>query len=141
MAMRRIGRVMVGVHDAQPPTDAEWSRWITLGRTSSESELRLIVETRGQGGPNAKQRRELADSLSRFELRCAILSDSLMVRGVVTAVAWLGVALRAFQPGDHRRAAEYLELTDAELAAALVAFVELRRECNLNDVIARPHLG
>jgi hypothetical protein len=140
MAMRRIGRVMIGVHDSEPPTEAEWTRWVMLGRCSAERELRVLVETRGQGGPNGKQRREFADALARLDLRCAIISDSLIVRGVVTAVAWLGVALRAFQPGDHQRAADYLGLTDAELASALAAFVDLRRECNLHNSIAH-HAG
>jgi hypothetical protein len=114
MAMRRHGRLMFAVHNAQPPTDAEWARWVSLGVEAQTNALRLFVETRGGGGPNAKQRRLLADNLQRFGMRCAIVTSSPIIRGIVTAVAWLNVDLRAFAPGDQEAALSYLQLTAAE---------------------------
>jgi hypothetical protein len=131
MAMRRSDRLMVAVHDEAPPTDEEWSRWVELAFDPPTRVLRVLVETRGHGGPNPKQRKHFADGLKRVDLRCAILSDSMIVRGVVTAVAWLGVALRAFAPGQHVAAADYLELSHTELERALALLVELRRECGV----------
>lgn len=114
MAMRRQGRLMVAVHSPEPPTDDEWTRWVGLGLEASTNALRLFVETNGFGGPNAKQRKQLAENLRRFGMRCAIMTSSPVIRGIVTAVAWLNVDLRAFAPGDHAAAASYLQLSAAE---------------------------
>lgn len=129
MAMIRLGRVMVAVHDAAPPTDDEWASWVALVGDPAVSDLRLLVETTGQGGPNAKQRKALADATKGGDVRCAILSDSMAVRGVITALAWLGLAQRAFVPGDYRPAGDYLGLSPKEYAVVLDALPSLRRTC------------
>jgi hypothetical protein len=114
MAMRRDGRLMVAVHSSVPPTDAEWTRWVSFGLEAHSDALRLFVETKGRGGPNAKQRRLLADNLQPLGMRCAILTGSPIVRGIVTAVAWLNVDLRAFAVDDHEAAMSFLQLSAAE---------------------------
>jgi regulator of extracellular matrix RemA (YlzA/DUF370 family) len=131
MAVFRQGRVMVAVHDATPPTEAEWERWVALVREPAAPVLRLLIETTGQGGPNAKQRKALADATQGLDVRCAILSDSMAVRGVVTALAWLGLAQKAFQPLDHRAAGDYLDLTAAEYRQVLDALPSMRRTCGI----------
>ncbi|MFT3928543.1 MAG: hypothetical protein QM778_38795 [Myxococcales bacterium] len=133
MAISRLGRVMVAVHDAAPPTDDEWARWVALVGEPSSPELRLLVETTGQGGPNAKQRKLLAEATHGLDVRCAILSDSLAVRGVITALAWLGLAQRAFVPGDHRGAVDYLGLSPKEYAELLECLPKLRRMCGFME--------
>jgi regulator of extracellular matrix RemA (YlzA/DUF370 family) len=133
MAISRQGRMMVAVHDAAPPTDDEWARWVALVGQPAAGELRLLVETTGQGGPNAKQRKSLADATHGLDVRCAILSDSMAVRGVITALAWLGLAQRAFVPGDHRGAGEYLGLSPKEYGAMQEALPGLRQACGITE--------
>jgi regulator of extracellular matrix RemA (YlzA/DUF370 family) len=125
--------MMVAVHDAAPPTDDEWARWVALVGEPAAPELRLLVETTGQGGPNAKQRKLLADATKGLDVRCSILSDSMAVRGVITALAWLGLAQRAFVPGDHRGAADYLGLSPKEHAQVIEALPRLRRSCGFME--------
>jgi regulator of extracellular matrix RemA (YlzA/DUF370 family) len=134
MAMCRVGRMMVAVHDAAPPSDEEWARWVALVNDPASPELRLLVETTGQGGPNAKQRKALADATHGLDVRAAILSDSMAVRGVITALAWLGLAQRAFLPGDHRGAADYLGLSAQEGGKLLEALPNLRRSAGRTQV-------
>jgi hypothetical protein len=123
---------MLGVHDAAPPTDEEWNRWLAFAREAANVNLRLLVETTGQGGPNAKQRKQLAEVLSGRDVRCAILSDSMFVRGVVTAVAWLGVELRAFPPGDLSSACGYLGLSARECEVTLQTLPILEAQCHMS---------
>ncbi|HKO94010.1 MAG TPA: hypothetical protein VJU61_22805 [Polyangiaceae bacterium] len=134
MAMYRLGRMMMAVHDSAPPTDDEWARWVALVHAPASPELRLLIETTGQGGPNAKQRKALADATLGLDVRAAILSDSMAVRGVITALAWLGLAQRAFVPGDHRGAADYLGLSAQEGAKLIEALPSLRREVGRPNV-------
>lgn len=129
MAMTRIERVLVGVHDDREPTDAEWLRWLTLARDPATDTLRLWVETSGFAGPNAKQRKLMHDTLHGVDLRIAVLTDSLVVKGVITAVAWLGLAVRGFGPTSYRDAAHYLGLTSVEVERVMTSLPALRREC------------
>jgi hypothetical protein len=124
MAMCRQGRVLLGVHHQHPPTDQEWARWIGLAIESSAGGVRTLVVSGGNAGPNAKQRRALAEALQGVDIRSAILTDSLVVRGIVTAIAWLNVALRAFAPDQQLEAADYLGLDEREREWA---FTELPR--------------
>jgi hypothetical protein len=136
MAMRRFDRVVLAVHDAAPPTDDEWLRWIALCLERKGAELRVMVESLG-GGPSPKQRKELADLLSGEDLRSAILTDSIVTRGVVTAISWLNISLRAFELDQHQAAANYLGLSQAELSEALATFRTLRKACSVGELKRR----
>jgi hypothetical protein len=126
MLMSQFDRVAIAVHDAVPPTDEEWDRWMRYydGRT----EGRALVESYEGAGPNAKQRKVLAERTQGIDLRAAILTDSLVVRGIVTAIAWLGIPQRAFPPGHFQQAGEFLGLTHDELARAIEEINRLRIE-------------
>jgi hypothetical protein len=129
MTMCRLDRVLIAVNDEQPLTDGEWDTWISLCLERAGKDARALIETRGQGGPNAKQRKRLVELQQKVDIRFAIASDSLVVRGIVTAVAWLGVPLRAFEPDDYTAAAEFLELSASELSCVVDTLPRLRQEC------------
>ncbi|HET6331755.1 MAG TPA: hypothetical protein VFG30_01010 [Polyangiales bacterium] len=126
MLMSQFDRVAIAVHDSVPPTDDEWERWMLFyqGRT----EGRALIESYEGAGPNAKQRKALADRTQGIDLRAAILTDSLVVRGIVTAIAWLGIPQHAFPPGHFQQAGEFLGLTRDELSRAIEEINRLRSE-------------
>jgi hypothetical protein len=130
MLMSHFDRVAIAVHDEVPPTDEEWELWLLFfnGRT----EVRALVESYEGAGPNAKQRRVLAERTQGIDVRAAILTDSLVVRGIVTAIAWLGLPQRAFPPGHFQQAGEFLGLTKDELTRGVDELsrlrIQLRRE-------------
>jgi regulator of extracellular matrix RemA (YlzA/DUF370 family) len=132
MAMCKIDRLRIAVHHTSPPTDEQWDRWIALC-SEQDGPIRVVVESHG-GAPNAKQRRALSDALAGRDLRSAILSDSIVVRGVVTALAWLGVSLRAFPLHDYPSVAAYLGLSNDELTGAIEQLRSLRKDCGLDEV-------
>jgi hypothetical protein len=57
-------------------------------RCAKEGSARILVHANGDGGPNAKQRASLRH-LRDLELRIAIVSDSYVVRAIVTAISWV----------------------------------------------------
>jgi hypothetical protein len=132
MAMTMWGhdRLYLSVLHGAAPTDPEWDRWITMSLARVGLDQRVIVESHN-GGPNAKQRKSLADAMRSEDVRVAVLTGSTVVRGIVTALAWLGIPLRAFPMDAHRQAAKYLELTPAELDRALAELPRLRDEAGL----------
>jgi hypothetical protein len=61
-----------------------------------------------------------------IDYRAAVLTESLVARGIVTALAWLGVPQRAFAVSDHVHAANYLGLTSSELDLILQELPRIR---------------
>lgn len=138
MAMRGYGRLMIAVQHAVPPTEDEWQRWLSFA-SHAEHELRALVETHGPCGPDARQRQQLAATVRGIDVRTAILTDSVVTRGIVTAIAWFGVSLRAFPHGSTTEAHRYLELTTEEQARVLATLPDLRRECGLTAPTLAAH--
>lgn len=124
MLMAHFGRVAIAVHDHVPPTDEEWDRW--LNAYEGRNEARALIESNAGVGPNARQRKILAERSQGKDVRAAILTGSLVVRGIVTAVAWLGIPQRAFPPDHFRQAGEFLGLTSEELTQAVEELYRLR---------------
>src|SRR5690606_33867423 len=83
------------------PSDAEWDEY--LGHIQAARELTrgglgavsAVVVTDG-GAPDAAQRKRLTRVVQGWEPVGAVISESLLVRGIVTALAWLGLRVRFF---------------------------------------------
>ncbi|MET0340762.1 MAG: hypothetical protein ABW252_07155 [Polyangiales bacterium] len=131
--MQRHGRLMLAVMNETAPTDAQWQRWLELAAERIGKDLRAIIEVYGGVGPNARQRQAMTPLLGKLDPRTAVMSDSLLVRGLVTAVSWLGIPNAAFGMGQHEAAARYLELTPDELAFARDRLASLRRAAGVPD--------
>lgn len=132
MAMWSHERLYLAVLRGPPPTDAEWERWIAMSVERLGRDQRVIVESHNNG-PNAAQRKAITDAMRNVDVRVAVMTDSGVVRGIVTALAWLGVQQRAFPLHAERQAAIYLGLTSEELEQSLVQLPRLRREVGLVD--------
>lgn len=50
----------------------------------------------GTATVSSKQRKMVADALNVNKIPCAAISDDSIVRGLITAVSWLGVNIKAF---------------------------------------------
>ncbi|MET0340761.1 MAG: hypothetical protein ABW252_07150 [Polyangiales bacterium] len=141
MTMQRHGRLLLGVHNAIAPTDTEWDAWLALASERAGQDLRTIVEVYGAVGPSARQRNAMTLVLGGLDPRTAVMSDSMLVRGVVTAVKWSGIPIAAFSPGKYHAAGRYLELTPDELSLARSELETLRQAAGVHSVPrARSHL-
>ena len=127
MAMWCCERLYIAVHDSKPPTEEEWERWLDLCRLREGRDMRCLVDTRG-GGPDPRQRKQLAEVLQKLDGRSAIVTDSLLVRGIITALAWLGAPVRGFKPDDEAAAVDFLELTIHELRQVHEHLPQMRGE-------------
>jgi len=137
MAMTRHGRLMIAVLNGGAPTDDEWNRWIELGKPRLGADIRCVIDVYESPGPNARQRQLLTPWKDKVDMRTAVLSDSIIARGVVTAVSWLGIQNKAFVPGDVEGAARYLGLSPAEHAIASDQLAMLRKAAGVRRAPAR----
>lgn len=133
MTSWRCDRVHVVIHDARPPTDDEWESYLAQLRERRDSHPRFFIESYG-GGPDAKQRRALAEVVDKDAMRVAVLTDSIVARGILTALAWLGLPQRAFAIGAQREAIAFLELDEDEAERLLEVLPRLRAETGLRDL-------
>jgi hypothetical protein len=113
-AFKRVGDTMLWLCNANPPRDSEWHGYVAaikgaVAESTGKQELRFLVLTDG-GGPNATQRSASTENDLVKNTRTALVTGSLLARGIATAYSWFDVRIRAFSPTDISRALEFLEL-------------------------------
>jgi hypothetical protein len=110
LAFGRIGNCLMLVHPEIPPSDQDWDKYLEFLDQQRSDKVRLVVSTRG-GGPSAAQRGRLRDVVNRYPtkiLPTAILTASVVARGVMTAISWFIPGLEAFAPNQLGAALNYL---------------------------------
>ncbi len=86
--------------------------------------LPFFVWTDG-GGPNSVQRNHFSDALGKTLPRVAVLTDSRVIRGIITAIQWLGsMDIKGFAPRAIDEAIEFIDVSHrrAELTQAVETF-------------------
>jgi hypothetical protein len=105
-----IDGVFIQVLDKNAPTDSEWNAVLELAR-SRKSEIRCGLIVSDGGAPNAIQRKSLTEQLAALaHIPRAVVTPSSVVRGVVTALSWLGHNMKAFSPSEMQQAVEFLHV-------------------------------
>jgi hypothetical protein len=121
---------MVMLHTEVEPTNEEWDGYLSRLKGKRASTLGLLVFTSG-GAPNAVQRTKLNDWIGKDSYARAVLSDSMLVRGVITALAWFDPAIKAFSPSQLEEAYVYLKVPPAERAKFRATVNRLKAGMNL----------
>lgn len=111
MAFSRFGDYIVTAHTAAAPTDEEWARYLHDSAQWLPECVGFLIVTDG-GGPTSRQRRELERTLKavRHGARFAVVSSSLLGRGIVVAISLFNPTIRAFRPDDLAGALDYLRV-------------------------------
>lgn len=128
MAFANVGTVMLAIHSTSAPTDAEWSAYLgAFKKIPDLSSVRCIAFTDG-GAPTTKHRKELNELLGGRSGLAAVVSASVLVRSVVTALTWFNPLVKAFAPEHVDAAYSYLKLNPVEIEAMRRAIEALRKE-------------
>jgi hypothetical protein len=101
LIFKLIDDLILAVHGARPPSSSEWDSYLKEHQrlASEKRKVSILVVTEG-GGPNSAQRAALKE-LVASDLRTAIVTGSVAVRGIVTAFNWLGwSSMQAFAPHE-----------------------------------------
>jgi hypothetical protein len=126
-----VGRVVVFVGGTRSPTQSEWDGHIEALRThiAAHPDSRSCVWARG-ANLSPTQRKQLTDTLPK-NARTAVLTSSLVDRGVVTAIAWFVDGVRAFSPESEPAAFAYLGLTRDEIDRVVETSRRLRAKMDM----------
>jgi hypothetical protein len=124
--------VGICVHNARNPSHQEWDEFLAMSfavRDAIEGDaanFKQLIFTDG-GGPNAAQRTAskgvAKGGKNSHKIKVALVSRSVVARGIVTAYRWLGFPLRSFTPEQLSEAFAFLAVSDA-VAMDICAAVE-----------------
>lgn len=104
------GDVMIAVNTAGKISDETWSAFM---EEFGASDYRCYIGASvGILEVSSVQRKQAAEAIRTNKVSVAIITDDILVRGVVTAVSWLGANARSFAWKDIDRALERLGLLD-----------------------------
>ncbi len=102
------------------PLDDEWEAYIRFLLANETSLEAVVCFAHGMSGPPSKQRRVHNDRTAALweHVPFAMVSDSRIMRGVMTAMAWIlkGSRSQAFSPRDTRGAYRFLGLSADDVA-------------------------
>ncbi len=131
-AFTLVHKVGICVHNARNPNKQEWDEYLAMSLAVKDAmggdaaNFKQLIFTDG-GGPNAAQRTastEIAKGgKNSHKIKVALVSRSVIARGIVTAYRWLGFPLRAFTPEQLAEAFAFLAVPDA-VAMDICAAVE-----------------
>lgn len=115
---------MIGVNTPGKFNDDVWSAFMD---DFSASDYKVYIGcTLGILEVSSKQRKASAMALRANGASVVVITDEVLVRGVVTAVSWLGVNVKSFPWRDFDRALQYSELTGRK--AAIMDHVDTLRD-------------
>lgn len=107
-----IGDLVLGVHAKENPTDADWTEYVNATQKVLETHgtVKVLAYSMG-GGPNSVQRTKANELFKDRPQHVAVMLNSALVRGIVTALSWFNPMIRAFNIDQLDDACKYLELS------------------------------
>jgi hypothetical protein len=111
LAFQRVANCVLLVHAEKDPTDPEWEQYAQF--FGNNIDTRLLVFSKG-GAPSAAQRARIKRELDRHGKRVvtAVMTDSQLARGVVTAIQWFVKDISAFPTKDVEAALKFLGIPE-----------------------------
>jgi hypothetical protein len=128
VAWRIVGFILVCVHSEDAPTDVEYGAVLEVMRTLPHPErMSILIYTCGDA-PNALQRAALNDVLAHMKLPVVIVAQSILGRGVGTALRWFNPQARVFDADDIEEALNHLQTPPGMRPLLLDTLAQLKRE-------------
>jgi serine/threonine protein kinase len=132
MAYEIDGELAILVHSEQPPSDAEWGRYVVAIESGLRhaASPRCLVITDGDVVPTPTQRAVLNKLVERHNrpVPVAVMTHSRTARSIVTIMSWFNSAIRAFNMEELTEALEYLGLDADQRSNVLLRIMRMRIE-------------
>ena len=128
-----VDRVIIAVHNEDVPTKNEWDSYLYTEEEAIKINkiTGIFVYTSGEG-PSSVQRKQLAALLGKYKINipCSVVTDSVLGRGIVTAVSWFaGKHVRSFSSLEMKQAMDHLGISD--YSSFLKKLDDLGRQINV----------
>jgi hypothetical protein len=109
---RRVGDVRLVLQGEGQPSDTEIDEHIAEASAMAGFVRAVLVVAEGSraGGPDARQRAKMARA-GLLRVPTAVVTDSVLARGIMIAVSWVGTPIQGFASEHLSRAYEFLKLS------------------------------
>src|SRR4051812_2508731 len=118
------GDTFISFTTGGPVTDAVWDDFVKDLRTKAYSTY--LGTSVGIVELSSVQRKNAAEGLKSRNAKSAVVTDERLVRGLVTAVSWLGVNVKAFSWAELRESISFLKLSPDSIEAVYDRVVLMR---------------
>lgn len=127
------GICLLFLHSAEPPPLEGWQESLALMR-EAETDLKgdlsrfsMLVVTDG-GAPTGEMRNSFVGWLNKRTVPIAVISDSPMARGVVTAISWFNPKIKAFSPSRWQDALSHAGVIADQGSEFLEEFKQMEKK-------------
>ena len=100
--------VYTGSYETYPPDEA-WEGYLDVVRRLVHRLHGLLVVTSGKSTLTPKQRARVRSVFGGFPVHTAVLTDSFVTRGTLTALGWFGIPIAGFPTSDRRQALTWMK--------------------------------
>jgi hypothetical protein len=112
MGFKIVGPLHIILVGEANPTQGDWDEYIRAlhaeaKKTADLTQWRTLVITDG-GGPNAAQRKNIADLLNGKPSPLAMLTTNSAMRMIIQALRWFNSGVRAYAPAEVDQALQFL---------------------------------
>lgn len=114
LAFKVVGNVLISVYNERVPTDADDAAILAQLKKMDLTNAVALIHTTG-GAPTAPQRKRVYEVLGGRSIRAAIVSDSIFVRGISTAMSWFNASMKVFTSEELDGALEFLGIPATRL--------------------------
>lgn len=121
-----IGDLFIAASNGSIPSDDNWNAYIHDLKTKPFQKYLHIAASNTE--VTSLQRKAAFEAFTSRGVKCAVLTESGVVRGVVTAASWFGVDVKAFKVEALPTALSYLSIDPNLVATAQRTALQLRKE-------------
>ncbi len=125
-----MGPYLIVLSADVPMSDADWDGVVAAVAASPARRKSLVIA--GRFGPNAKQRKRLADSFAGHPTTAAVMTSSAIALGIVTAMSLFVPSTKAFKPTDFEGAFRHLDVPPQDRGMLLRVISSLKAELGIS---------
>lgn len=130
LSWKVVSRVLVAHSTDGTVVDATFQKFLETQKTGDFRAY--LATTTGSSELTSVQRKASSEALSARNVVAYVVTDSRLVRGIVTAASWLGLNAKAFAWEDIDKAIDEIgksiELTDTDKRQVRMAVDELKAQ-------------
>lgn len=121
-----VDQILLVVHADVAPSDADWSRLMVV-RDANRHKIRgTLVVAPPRASINSAQRADVVEFMKQSGTAIAVMTESVLIRGVARAVGFVGVKVRAFPLRDLGEALDWLGVARSKHAEMMRRVEALR---------------
>lgn len=123
MTVRFVEDLMMVWQGAEAIPEQQWTDMVRMLNAHAATEIKVLVLTLG-GAPSPSQQAQLAHIRAHKSLRLAVISPSIGVRFVASAIALFAKQIQTFTPSELPYACSFLSLSPSQAEAAIAFATE-----------------